>query len=673
MPKRPIVAEDLLRIQFLGDPRMHPEGTAILFSKRHIDKEKNKYIGNLFSVDLDGKITQWTQGEGGAGSGRWSPNGDRIAFVSGREGKQPQIFVIPTNGGEASKLTSLPEGSIGEIKWSPDGRTIAFTFRATHENWTQSAAKKREETGASLPARTIDTAWYRLDGDGYFDNERYAIYVVDTATGETRKLYDACPAGMYSFDWSPDSKELAVIRAVVKNLFADPPNDQIFRVAVDNGQAWMLEGLPKGEKTNVKWSPDGKMLAYLGDDSESDPWNVHNTKLFVVAADGGAPKCLSREDDYCLSVMGLSDTRDSYSFALLEWSPDSKAIYVSVGWHGETQLGFVQIDKARVELLTQGRHTVLAGDLSRDGEKIACLYGDATHLEEVAIIDLDQVDHAPRVLTAVNKALTDEIAVVEPEEIWLESEGGIKVQAWVIKPVGYLEPKRYPAVLEIHGGPHAQYGWAFFHEFQLLAASGYVVVYSNPRGSKGYGEEFCKAIRGNWGGPDWEDLQAVLRWMQHQPYIHPGLIGIMGGSYGGYMTNWAVGHSDAFKAAITDRCVSNLVSMGGNSDFPINKDGYWEGSPWGNLDAITTLWKQSPIAYFDKVETPMLIIHSEGDLRCNVEQAEQVFSALQVRGIESRFVRYPATTSHGLSRGGPPDLRLHRLGEIVAWWEKHLG
>lgn len=672
MPKRPIVAEDLLRIQFLGDPRMHPEGTQILFSKRHIDKEKNKYVGNLFSVDLDGKVTQWTQGESGAGSGRWSPTGDRIAFVSGREGKQPQIFVIPTSGGEAAKMTSLPEGSIGEMKWSPDGKSIAFTFRPTQEDWTQAAAKKREETGASLPARTIDTLWYRLDGDGYFDNQRYAIHVVDVASGESRKVYEGCPAGWYSFDWSPDSKELAVTHTVNKNIFADPPNDQVFRVAVADGQAWMLEGLPKGEKTNIKWSPDGTSLAYLGDDSESDPWNVHNTKLFVVSADGGAPKCLSREDDYCLSVMGLSDTRDSYSFALLEWSPDSKAIYVSVGWHGETQLGFVEVDKGRVELLTSGKHTVLAGDLSRDGEKVACLYGDATHLEEVGVIDLAEVDHSPRVLTTFNKAFTDEIAVMEPEEVWLESEGGTSVQAWVIKPVGYLEPKRYPAVLEIHGGPHAQYGWAFFHEFQLLAANGYVVVYSNPRGSKGYGEDFCKAIRGNWGGPDWEDIQTVVRWMQHQPYIHPGLIGVMGGSYGGYMTNWAVGHSDAFKAAITDRCVSNLVSMGGNSDFPINKDGYWAGAPFGDLETIATLWKQSPIAYFDKVETPMFIIHSEGDLRCNVEQAEQVFSALQVRGIESRFVRYPSTTSHGLSRGGPPDLRLHRLGEIVAWWERHL-
>lgn len=672
MPKRPIKAEDLLRIEFLGEPQISPDGQQILFAKRLVNIEKNKYIGNLFTVDLDGKVVQWTQGEGGAAMGRWSPSGDRIAFVSGREDKQAQIFVIPSNGGEARKLTTLPEGSIGEIKWSPDGKTIAFTFREIAPEWTQKAAKEREASGKSIPPRTIDSAWYRLDGDGYFDNQRYAVFVVDVASGEHRKLYDKCALGFYSLDWSPDSKELAAIHTVNKNLWADPPNDQIFRVSVSDGQAWKLEGLPKGEKNTVKWSPDGKSLAYLGDDSESDPWGIHNTKLFVVPADGGQPTCLSREDDYCLTVMGLSDTKDSYGFAMLEWSPDSKAIYVSIGWHGETQLGFVQIDKGRIEILTTGQHTILASNLSRDGEKVACLWGSATKLNEVAFIDLNDVDHQPRVLTHFNKAFHDEIKLIEPEEMWLESGDGWKVHAWAMKPVDYLEPKRYPAILEIHGGPHAQYGWAFFHEFQLLAAEGYVVVYSNPRGSKGYGEAHCAAIRGAWGDRDWEDIQTVTRWMQHQPYIHPGLLGTMGGSYGGYMTNWIVGHTNEFKAAITDRCVSNLVSMGGNSDFPINRDGYWVGSPWGDLDTISTLWKQSPIAYFDKVNTPMLIIHSEGDLRCNIEQSEQVFSALQVRGIDSRFVRYPVTTSHGMSRGGPPDMRLHRLGEIVTWWRKHL-
>jgi dipeptidyl aminopeptidase/acylaminoacyl peptidase len=247
-----------------------------------------------------------------------------------------------------------------------------------------------------------------------------------------------------------------------------------------------------------------------------------------------------------------------------------------------------------------------------------------------------------------------------------------KVHAWVIKPVGYQTPNRYPAVLEIHGGPHAQYGWAYFHEMQLLAAEGYLVVFSNPRGSKGYGEAHCAAIKGDWGRLDWQDIETVTRWMQSRPDVHPGQIGVMGGSYGGYMTNWAIGHSDAYRAAITDRCVSNFISMAGNSDFPFNKDGYFQGVFYGDHKDIESLWRQSPIAYFKGVKTPTLVIHSEGDLRCNVEQGEQVFSALQEQEVPSRFVRYPASTSHGMSRSGPPDLRLHRLGEILAWWERYL-
>ncbi len=256
-----------------------------------------------------------------------------------------------------------------------------------------------------------------------------------------------------------------------------------------------------------------------------------------------------------------------------------------------------------------------------------------------------------------------------PVETWIDSTDGGKVHAWVLQPDG---KGPHPSVLQVHGGPHAQYGWTFFHEMQLLAASGYVVVYSNPRGSKGYGEKFCGAIKADWGNKDWEDVQAVTAWMQAQPFVNSKRLGIMGGSYGGYMTNWAIGHCKAYKAAITDRCVSNLVSMAGSSDFPLNPNAYFGGVAWGDIDDIKPLWRQSPIAYFKGVSTPTLVIHSEGDLRCNIEQSEQVFHALQMQNVPSRFVRYPKETSHGMSRGGPVDLRIHRLGEILGWWKTHL-
>lgn len=669
MPKRPITAEDLLRMEFVGDPQISPDGSRVLFFKKHVN-DKNKYIANLFTVDLEGRVTQWTQGEGGAGSGRWSPDGTQIAFISGRE-KPQQIYLLSTEGGEAKKLTSFPEGSIGGFRWSPDGKHLALTFRETHPDWTEKAKKEREEKGLSTPPREIDTAWYRLDGDGYFMNQRHAIYIVDVATGEHRKLYDKDVLGNYTFDWSPDSRELAVIHSASRRPLAEPANDQIFRVDM-SGQAWMLEGLPKGDKSSVRWSPDGKTLAYAGDVDEEDPWGVRNTKLYVVDANGGQPTCLTDKQDYDLAVATLSDTKEAGYEAVVEWSADGKGVFVQIGWHGESQLGRVGIDGG-VELLTEGRHHLAVGNISRTG-RLAGTIGSPTRLQEVCVIEpeLSTGRMVPKTLTNFNGKFHDEVKLSEPEEFWLDSTDDTKLHGWVMKPLDYLEPKRYPAVLEIHGGPHTQYGWAFFHEFQVLAAQGYVVVYTNPRGSKGYGEAHCAAIRGDWGNKDWDDIQTVIRWMQHQSYIHPGQMAVMGGSYGGYMTNWVIGHTNDFKCAITDRCVSNMVSMAGNSDFPFNKNGYFKGVAWGDHEAIRELWKQSPIAYFESVKTPTLIIHSEGDLRCNVEQGEQVFTALQQQGIDSRFVRYPQSTSHGMSRGGPPDLRLHRLGEIVSWLGKYL-
>jgi dipeptidyl aminopeptidase/acylaminoacyl peptidase len=677
MPKRPIRAEDLLRIVYVGDAQISPDGDRVLFGRKTIN-EKNKYVTQLCTVDLEGRITQWTQGEAGAGQGRWSPDGSQIAFVAGREKPCSQIYALSTGGGEARKVTNLPEGSIGEIRWSPDSRLIAFAFREQIPDWTEKAKKEREEKGLSTAPLATDDIWYRLDGDGYFGMQRYRLYVVEVETGKLISsegndwLYAGNLHSEFSFDWSPLSNELAVSHTASARPMAEPPNHQIWRVDL-TGQARKIEGLPKGDKGSVRWSPDGRWLAYGGDVDENDPWGTRNTKIYLVPADGGEVRDLTGHLDYDMAAATLSDTKEAAYATVLEWKPDSSGLYVQVAWHGETQLGFVSIEGG-VDLLTEGRHHVGVGNLSRDGRRIAAVVGTATKLPEVAVIqpELGTGRLVAKVLTNLNGAFHDEIRLSEPEEVWLDSTDDTKVHAWVMKPIDYIEPRRYPAVLEIHGGPHTQYGWAFFHEFQLLAAQGYAVVYSNPRGSKGYGEEFCKAIQGDWGNKDWDDIQTVTRWMQHQPYIHPGQMSVMGGSYGGYMTNWVIGHTNDFRCAITDRCVSNMVSMAGNSDFPFNKNGYFKGVAWGDLEAIKELWRQSPIAYFENVTTPTLIIHSEGDLRCNIEQSEQVFTALQQQGIESRFVRYPSNTSHGMSRSGPPDLRLHRLNEITSWLAKFL-
>ena len=417
MPKRPITAQDLLRMQFVGDPQMHPDGARVLFQKKHIG-EKNVYIANLFTVDADGTVRQWTQGDGGAGHGRWSPDGAQIAFISGREKEhKAQLWVMPTSGGEARRLTQLPEGAIGGFKWSPDGRYLAFTFRETHPDWTEAARKEREAKGLSTPPRMIDDVWYRLDGDGYFLGQRFALYLAEVATGEHRKLYEGCPLGMYSYDWSPDSKELAVAHTVNKNPLLEPANDQIWRVDLQ-GQAWKLEGLPKGDKGALRWSPDGKWLAYVGNVDEDDPWGVRNDRLWLVSAEGGEATCITADDDYCLTASTLSDSKEFSADATVEWSPDSQAIYVALAWNGESQIGFVQLDQpGRAKPLTEGRQSITVGTLSRSGEQIACVTGTATKPNEVAIYDLSQHSAEPQVLTAFNAEWLSEVEVVEPEEL----------------------------------------------------------------------------------------------------------------------------------------------------------------------------------------------------------------------------------------------------------------
>jgi dipeptidyl aminopeptidase/acylaminoacyl peptidase len=679
MPKRAIRADDLLDFIFVGDAQMHPNGDRILFRKTQING-KNRYIGQLWTVDLEGNSQPWTQGDSSSHSGTWTPDGQAIVFLSERQDDRTQLFRLNLTGGEATPLSNLPEGSIGDYRISPDGAKIALTFRPTAPDRTQEAAKERSAKGLSDPPLAVESVWYRLDGDGYFGNQRYALYVFSLNGTQPFTLenadfsYTGDPQiGEYTFDWSPDSKELVVAHNGLKRPHVDPADDCLVRLDA-TGQAWEIQGLPSGPKSTPRWSPDGKTIAFLGHLGRTVNWGSQNTRLYLISADGGEPIDLSADSDFCLEVASLSDTVDLGGRSVLEWKSDSTGLFVQIGWHGESQLGWADIATNSIQILTVGHHVLTIGSASKEGNRLAATLTTPTRLAEVAVLEPELVTGklVPKVLTDFNQTLLDQVQLAEPESIWIESSEGHPVQAWIMLPFDYLPPKRIPAILGIHGGPHTQYGWTFFHEFQLLAAQGYAVVYSNPRGSKGYGEAHCDAIRSDWGNKDWEDIQSVTRWMQHHPAIHPGQMGVMGGSYGGYMTNWTIGHCQDFRAAITDRCVSNILSMAGSSDFAFNQNAYFGADAWADHASIEPVWRQSPISSFANVTTPTLVIHSEGDLRCNVEQGEQVFFALQSLGIESRFVRYPASTSHGMSRSGPPDLRVHRLGEIVAWWAKHL-
>ncbi|RLE33275.1 S9 family peptidase, partial [Candidatus Acetothermia bacterium] len=303
----------------------------------------------------------------------------------------------------------------------------------------------------------------------------------------------------------------------------------------------------------------------------------------------------------------------------------------------------------------------------RDQERLLYFFADMKDPGQIYLHDMESGKE--RVLTRANRALLSKIDLGNVEEVWFKGAAGNDLQGWIITPPGFDPGKKYPSILEIHGGPRVQYGNFFMHEFYYLAAQGYVVYFCNPRGGQGYGEEHSKAIWNDWGGADYADLMAWADHVSKLPYIDPDRMGVTGGSYGGYMTNWIIGHTDRFQAAVTQRSVSNLLSMYGSSDFNwAFQEEFGNVPPWEDPENYL---RQSPITYIGNAKTPTLVIHSENDLRCAIEQGEQVFVALKRLGVETKMIRFP-DEPHGLSRNGRTDRRIARLTHIIAWFDRYL-
>lgn len=647
---------------------MSPDGRSVLVLRKAVG-ERNDYEASVWLADAERRTAPRALTGGPRDIlPRWSPDGARVAFVRAVKGKAPRIMAVAAGGGAARALATLPHGTVRDLEWSPCGRRLAFSFRPTAPERTDAARKAREARGGSTPPWEIDVAWYRLDGDGYFGGARFALHVLDVRTGSVRRAYDRDTLGMFSYDWAPDGNSLVVAANEHPRAPWTPWASEILVVRAagrDVGKAARVAGLPVGPKCCPRWSPDGLRISYAGKSGKVPMYGTGNVSLFVHDLAARRTRCVTDGADVCLMAATLGDSGEGAADPQVRWFPDGTALFFRVGWHGSGRIASVPADGGRVAFHTAEGAECSLGTFSADGWRLACTRSTPVEPAEAHVLEVELSEFEARRVTGFNDALVSELELVHPEERWIRAADGHRVHCWRMRRRG-LRGRR-PAVLEVHGGPHAQYGCTFFHEFQLLCAQGYEVWYPNPRGSKGYGERHTAGIRGAWGTKDWVDLQAVLRAMRRDPGIDRTRVGIMGGSYGGYMTNWAVAHDRSFRAAITDRCVSNMVSMSLNSDwldFP--------GPEWGAgvLEDPAPLWRASPIAHFGRVRTPMLVIHSEGDLRCNVEQGEQVYAALCALGVPARFVRYPRESSHGMSRAGPPDLRIHRLREIVAWWRR---
>lgn len=659
-----------------GDPQIDGTGERVAFVHKLADAP-GSYKTEIWIADAGGekRTKRLTQGPRDRAP-RWSPAGDSLAFVSETKKGFPQIFLAAVSGlrmGSPKTLTKLPCGTLGDLRWSPCGDQIAFAFRATMPDRTSAAAKAREAARESTPPLVIDDPWYRLDGDGVFGSARFGLLVIDIKTRRVREIALGDTMGTFSFDWSPDGQSIAATVNRSPRALFEPWKTEIVIASVRAGSLRTVEGLPEGPKSAVAFSPDGSMIAYAGRRGRTEMYATENLGLFVHDLAARKTRDILAATDFCLMSATLSDCAESGFAAWFRWMPGSDSLIIRIGWHGSGHLASAPArprggQSGAVVIHTAPGAEHLPCTLAVNGSRVALVRTAPTEPPEVCVAEIVGREFPVREITKLNSGLCDSLDLAIPQEEWTRAKDGAQIHYWIMRPpAGARAGRRTPAILEVHGGPHAQYGWSFFLEFQLLAAAGYTVVYGNPRGSKGYGRAFCSAIHGTWGEKDWIDIQAITREMRRDPRIDKSAIGIMGGSYGGFMTLWAVGHSQHYCGAISDRCVSNIVSHCGNSDFPDVPNMYWKGSAYSDP---TAQWKSSPIARFSKARTPMLIIHSEGDLRCNIEQSEQVHASLAEQQVPVRFVRYPRETSHGMSRNGPPDLRIHRLGEILAWWKR---
>jgi dipeptidyl aminopeptidase/acylaminoacyl peptidase len=640
--------EDVYELTGVTDPRLRPGGKEVAYVVWSIDKDANEYHQSIWLAKTDGSEPprRFTTGKKDA-QPRWSPDGKKLAFISKRteDEKAPrQLYVIPADGGEPLCLTDLKEDP-GEVAWSPDGTQLAFSARVRDEAYEEEDDKKRAP-------RRFKRLLFKLDSVGWTGDRRKHLFVVPAdGSAEAKQITD----GDYEDSeptWTPDGKSIAFSSARGDDWDIELLGD-IYVVSADGGDPKRLTA-GDSEHFAPSYSPDGKLLACKWSPGGYD-FPRHTQIAVVDPESGGDRRILTASLDRQCSP--YPDLREPI------WDGDS--IVFGVEDHGNVHLYRVSPDGGEPELVVDGT-IVLSGYDIRDGVVVRA-GTTSPNLSELYADDTQ--------LTSVGKGFAEGRELVAPERFTAVSKDGSEVEAWIIRPAGFEEGERYPVLVNIHGGPFTQYGNGFFDEFQVYAGGGYAVVYSNPRGSSGYSEDWGRAIMGpgelgpGWGSVDVEDVMAVTDTaLEKFDFCDPDRVGVMGGSYGGFMTSWIVGHTNRFKAACSERAVNNFVSMYGSSDIGWVFKGYHGAFVH---DSVDTYLQLSPWTYAKDIETPLLILHSENDLRCNVEQAEQLFTTLRLLKRDVELVRFPAET-HELTRSGNPAHRVARFELLLDWFDRYL-
>ncbi len=686
-PTRAPRPEDLYRLRIPTDPRLAPDGLAVTFTVQRVGPAFDRYATSVWIARTSGvdPPRQLTLGARRDGHARWSPDGRSIAFLSDRRAaveEEPgvpkdredgtQIHLLPASGpGEARRLTDLPRG-VDDFSWSPDGRRLAVlsASRATNREADNRARRRLAEAKPGEPPasdyRFYDRLRYQENGAGFTANRKPQLWLVDAETGEARRL-TSFPDGVDSVAWSPDGRRIAVSTAPTRG--ADlATRSRIVTVDVESGETLTIAQRPDGVYFAPAWLPDGNSIAVIGGQV---PTAFYRLDIHVFPADGsgvGRGRDLSSRHDVMAASTMNSDLTIGESARLIP-TADGRSLLFGAPHRGAMDLWRIGVEDGDLERLTDEQHYLSSFDavaLPDGGIRVAAIRSTAIELPDVHVGDLGGTTSTRRPLrlrrlTDLNRSVLDEVELRAPIEKWVEVDGW-QVQAWLI-PAG---DGRSPGILEIHGGPHTLYGWSPFWEFQLLAGSGISVLYTNPRGSEGYGLAFNEANRGDWGDGPMRDVIACVDAFVADGLLDPDRLGVTGGSYGGYLTSWIVGHDDRFKAAITCRSVNDMPMLFltgdiGGTDWSEYEFGAY---PAENPELFRYL---SPITYADRIRTPLLIQHSERDLRTTIGQAEAMFSVLRRLRRPVRLMRVP-DENHELTRSGTPWRRVENLVQVEAWF-----
>ena len=656
---RGITPEDYYSFEFLSDPRISPDGKLVAYVVTKVDRGQNRRNSSIWMVATNGTRAPWqfTTSPQSATSPRWSPDGQSLAFLSTRptsetpaagtgasgattEQPRAQIYLLSMNGGEARRLTSLKNG-VNSFQWSPDGNRLVVVSRT-------GPSDHRPESKDRSDVRHYKNTSYKFNDTGWFDDRRGHLWVVNVKSEGAKQITEGNDWNDSDAQWSPDGTRIAFVSNRTGKEFEGNRNTDVWVILADGTSLTKISDHEEAD-SGPRWSPDGRNIAFTGELHDRD-----HPKIWLAPAVGEKPSVLAAN--------GLDLIPSG-----LEWSDDGKSLYFESGVKGEFQLFRVDLPSKSVAQISFGARAVRNADFNARTNTRVYTANDFKHLDDLYAADLNGANE--RKLTNLNAALWKQLQLADVERFTYKSADNWDVDGFLVKPIGWQDGKKYPMILSVHGGPAGQYGVDWYHEFQVYAAKGFAVLFTNPRGSTGYGQKFERGIMGEWGGKDYLDvMNGVDAAVRRYPWIDADRLGVTGGSYGGFMTNWIVGHTNRFKAAVTLRSLSNFISDDGT------RDGAYGHSPdfGGDIfDRFDLYWDRSPLKYAKSVKTPTLILHSDNDFRVPIEQGEQWFRALKHYGVTTEIVMFPRE-NHNLTRTGEPKHLVESLNWQLYWFDRFL-